>query len=382
MDMLIILTYTAICIGIFKLFKIPLNKWSVPTAVLGGVVLLSTIMIIMNYLHPYAKYGKEVFATIPITPLVGGNIKSVDIVPNVLVKKGDVLFTLYNDEQSLALKKAEAALEQAKNQVLQNDQALLAATGQVAKADANKDRTETTYFRYKEGHENGGESSPFTQQELDNRREFYEGALASLESAQATERQVRLLTESKISGENTQVAQLKSARDKAQLDFDRTFVRAPVDGMPTQVALRPGMRAGIVSMRPVMSFIPTEKRRFAARIWQNSLLRLHKGLDAEVILDSVPGHVFKGKVVEILPAMAEGEYQGQGVLMASNRLSTHGFTVAIIELEENLDDYNLPRGVQGQAVAYNPKDDFLHTSMVRKILLRMMSWIKYVYPMK
>jgi multidrug resistance efflux pump len=382
MDMLIILTYTAICVAIFKLFKIPLNKWSVPTAVLGGVVLLSTIMIIMNYLHPYAKYGKEYFATIPITPLVAGNIKSVDVVSNIAVKKGDVLFTLYNDEQKIALAKAEAALAQAKNQVLQNDQALLAAIGQVAKADANKDRTEITYFRYKEGHEKGGESSPFTQQELDNRREFYEGALASLESAQASERQVRLLTESKILGENTHVAQLKSAKDKAQLDFDRTIVRAPVDGIPTQVGLRPGMRAGILAVRPVMSFIPIEKRRFAARIWQNSLLRLQDGLEAEVILDAVPGHVFKGKVVDILPAMAEGEMQGQGVLIASNRLATHGFTVAIIELEENLDDYNLPRGVQGQAVAYNPKGDHLHTSMVRKILLRMMSWIKYVYPMK
>jgi multidrug resistance efflux pump len=339
-------------------------------------------MIIMNYLHPYAKFGKEVFATIPITPLVAGNIKSVDVVPNVLVKKGDVLFTLYNDEQTIALDKAKAALAQAKNQVLQNDQALLAAIGQVAKAEANKERTEITYFRYQEGHAKGGESSPFTQQELDNRKGFYESALANLASAQASERKVRLLTESKILGENTQVAQLKSAQDRAQLDYDRTFVRAPVDGMPTQVALRPGMRAGILALRPVMSFIPTEKRRFAARIWQNSLLRLHKGLEAEVILDAVPGHVFKGKIVDVLPAMAEGEYQGQGILMGAGRLASHGFTVAIIELEENLDDYNLPRGVQGQAVAYNPKGDFLHTSMVRKILLRMMSWIKYVYPMK
>jgi len=382
MDMLIILTYTALCVAIFKMFKIPLNKWSVPTAVLGGVVLLSSIMIIMNYLHPYAKYGKEVFATIPITPLVAGNIKSVDVIANIEVKKGDVLFTLYNEEQTIALEKAEAALAQAKNQVLQNDQALLAAIGQVAKADANRDRTHASYFRYMEGHLKAGASSPFTQQELDNRREFYEGALANLDSAKATQRKVRLLTESKILGENTQVAQLKAVKNKAQLDFERTFVRAPVDGMPTQVALRPGMRAGILALRPVMSFIPTEKRRFAARIWQNSLLRLKKGLDAEVILDAVPGHVFKGKVVEILPAMAEGEYQGNGVLIGAGSLAKHGFTIAIIELEENLDDYNLPRGVQGQAVAFNPKGDFLHTSMVRKILLRMMSWIKYVYPIK
>lgn len=36
MDLLLILTYAAICIVIFKVFKIPLTKWTVPTAVLGG----------------------------------------------------------------------------------------------------------------------------------------------------------------------------------------------------------------------------------------------------------------------------------------------------------------------------------------------------------
>ena len=38
MDLLLILTYTAICVAIFKIFRIPLNKWTVPTAALGGVL--------------------------------------------------------------------------------------------------------------------------------------------------------------------------------------------------------------------------------------------------------------------------------------------------------------------------------------------------------
>lgn len=35
MDLLLILTYAAICVAVFKVFKIPLSKWTVPTAVLG-----------------------------------------------------------------------------------------------------------------------------------------------------------------------------------------------------------------------------------------------------------------------------------------------------------------------------------------------------------
>ena len=38
MEMLLILTYGAICLFIFKVFRVPVNKWTVPSAVLGGVV--------------------------------------------------------------------------------------------------------------------------------------------------------------------------------------------------------------------------------------------------------------------------------------------------------------------------------------------------------
>ena len=37
MELLMILTYAAICYAIFKIFRLPLNKWTVPTAVLGGM---------------------------------------------------------------------------------------------------------------------------------------------------------------------------------------------------------------------------------------------------------------------------------------------------------------------------------------------------------
>lgn len=382
MDLLIILTYTAICIAIFKIFKLPLNKWTVPTAVLGGIAILSALLLIMNYNHPYAKYAKEIFVTIPIIPQVTGTVATVEVVPNVEVKKGTILFTLENTQQTIALKQAEAALAESKNAVLQKDESLLAAISQVKKAQAEHDRTKAQYDRVKEGHESAGANSPFTQQEIDNKLGFYQSALATLTTAKSEERRLRLVTESKILGENTQVAQLQAARDKAQLDYDRTFIKAPVDGMPTQVGIRPGTRASSLPLAPVMSFIPTEKRKIAALFFQNSLRRLEDGLAAEVILDAVPGKVFTGKFVSILPAMAEGQIQAFGTLIPASVISKGGFVIGIIELDEDLTDYNLPLGVQGQAVVINHKHDILHVSMVRRILLRMMAWLKYVYPIK
>lgn len=36
METLMVLTYAAFCVALFKIFRIPLNKWTVPTAVLGA----------------------------------------------------------------------------------------------------------------------------------------------------------------------------------------------------------------------------------------------------------------------------------------------------------------------------------------------------------
>jgi hypothetical protein len=44
MELLLILTYSAICVAIFKIFKIPVNKWTLPTAALGGIFLMSFIL--------------------------------------------------------------------------------------------------------------------------------------------------------------------------------------------------------------------------------------------------------------------------------------------------------------------------------------------------
>ena len=37
MELLLILIYTAICTAVFKIFRIPVNKWTLPTAILGGI---------------------------------------------------------------------------------------------------------------------------------------------------------------------------------------------------------------------------------------------------------------------------------------------------------------------------------------------------------
>jgi len=77
MDLLLILTYAAICYGVFKLFKIPVNAYTLLTAVLGGVFLLGFLLLAMNYNHPYTKEARFFYFTTPIVPTVSGRVVEV-----------------------------------------------------------------------------------------------------------------------------------------------------------------------------------------------------------------------------------------------------------------------------------------------------------------
>ena len=94
MELLLILTYTALCVAIFKIFKIPVNKWTLPTAVLGGIFLIGFIMLVMNYNHPFTNNARIYFVSTPIIPDVKGRVIDVPVKPNEPLEAGDVLFRI------------------------------------------------------------------------------------------------------------------------------------------------------------------------------------------------------------------------------------------------------------------------------------------------
>lgn len=70
MDLLIVLTYVALAWAVFKIFRIPVNQWTLATAALGGVFLVSGLILLMNYNHPYTFTAQKAVIAIPITPQV------------------------------------------------------------------------------------------------------------------------------------------------------------------------------------------------------------------------------------------------------------------------------------------------------------------------
>ncbi len=373
MDLLLILTYTAICIAIFKIFKIPLNKWSVPTAVLGGVVLIGTLILLMNYNHPFTAIGGQVFNTTPIVSGVRGKVIEVNVEPNQPLRKGDVLFKIDPTPFEAAVIQKQAAVAEAKQQVLQLESVYKGAVSNTTKAAAERDKAKREYERYEKGFKRGA----FTAQQVDTTNQAYKGAQAALEAALASEESARLAYESEINGENTTVARVEAELAQAEFNLEQTVATAPTDGFVTQLALRPGMMAVPLPLAPVMTFVHTEDKYYAAAFRQNSLQRLEKGFEAEFVFRALPGRVFKGEVVEVLPAIAEGQIQARGALLGTQALTTQGRVIVKLKINDDMSQYHLPLGSNAEVAVYS--DSFEHVSVMRKVLIRMKSWQNYLY---
>ena len=61
MELLLILIYVSICYVIFKVFRIPVNQWSLATAALGGIIGIALLLLIMNYNHPFTNQCPHLF---------------------------------------------------------------------------------------------------------------------------------------------------------------------------------------------------------------------------------------------------------------------------------------------------------------------------------
>lgn len=317
MDLLLILTYTAICVAIFKLFRIPLNKWTVPTAVLGGIVLIGALIFLMNYNHPYSEVARSYFVTTPVIPVVTGKVIEVPVQGNHMIEKGEVLFRIDPKPFEWRVKAIKAQLVS-------------------ARADQNR-------------------ASELVKREVGNRRN------------------VDLAT--------SQVDNLQAQLGLAQFELDNTVVRAPARGFVTHVSLRPGMMASQLPLRPSMVFVPDEGPYFTAWMRQNSQLRLTVGDDAEVAFDGIPGKVFAGKVKQVIGVIGEGQVQPSGTLTSYSGSPPPGRVPVIIEITDPAyAEYaaRMPGGAYGQAALYS--QHFHHVAVMRKILLRMAAWMNYIFP--
>ena len=375
MDLLIILTYVALAWAVFKIFRIPVNKWTVPTAALGGIVLVSGLILLMNYNHPYTSLAQKAVIAIPVTPQVTGIVTEVTDKQNMRIKKGDMLFRLDQTLFKARVDRLNADLVTAIHNIQVLRGQLEESLANTSNVSAERDRLYKNYQRYLSGSK--ARVNPFSEQDIDDARQNYLAQDALVKGSVAEQRQIKSQLDSMVGGEQSQIVSLRAQLAEAQYNLDQTIIRAPSDGYVTQVLIRPGSFASSLPLRPVMIFIPEQKRQVIAQFRQNSLLRLTPGDEAEVVFNALPGQVFSAKLLRIIPVVSGGTYQAQGTLQSLTIDPGSDGVLAVVELEPDAAVDALPDGIFAQVAVYS--DHFSHVSVMRKVLLRMTSWVHYLY---
>jgi len=375
MELLLILIYVSICYVIFKLFRIPVNQWSLATAVLGGIFGISFLLLVMNYNHPFTNNARIYFAVTPVLPTVRGRVTEVPVQPNVPLKEGDELFRIDPKPYQYVVDQKKAALAEAEQNVRQLKASLDQATAAADKANAQLQLAQMDFDRQTELFK----TRTIAQATLDISSRNFEAAKQTVTGARAEEERARLAFSSNIEGVNTTVARLTAELADAQYDLDQTVTRAPGPGFVTQMALRPGMYIVPAPLRPVMVFVNTDIRDegLGAAFLQNALQRVKPGDEAEVAFDAVPGRVFKGKVRVVVDAIAAGQVQANGTLTDFGERTAGGRAMAMIDIVDDISGYQIPAGSAGLVAIYT--EYWHHLSLLRKILLRMRSWENYVF---
>jgi hypothetical protein len=72
MELFLITGYIALCVAVFTVLRIPLNRWTVPTASIGGVALVFALIQLLNFYHPYSDRSQQHLAIAPNTQSVTG----------------------------------------------------------------------------------------------------------------------------------------------------------------------------------------------------------------------------------------------------------------------------------------------------------------------
>lgn len=258
--------------------------------------------------------------TAQITSMVSGQVAQVVVKDTQTVHRGDVLVRIDDRDAKIALAQAEAELAKAKRQYKQtaanssslNSQVVVradeinSAKAQVAQAQADYDRAALELNRRAQLAASGAVS----KEELTKAQSAVETAKAGLELAKAGLAQAsssRKAAEStlaanealiqgvsEVSTPDVQVAQAHV--EQAQLDLERTVIRAPVDGVVTRRNIQVGQR--VAPGTSMMMIVPLNDLYVDANFKESQLKKVRPGqivtLTSDLYGDDVEYH---GKVM-------------------------------------------------------------------------------------
>jgi multidrug resistance efflux pump len=298
-------------------------RWGIITCLMLTVALITVIF----YFHPSTTTATLFYRTVPIVPETNGRVSEVHVGFSAPVKQGDVIFKLDSSRQ-------EATMETARRRIAEVDASLLAAQADILKADGQIQEAKSVYQQASDELDTKRELQKrnpgiVPQRDIEKlevllaaRQGAVDSATASKQSA--TTRVTALLPAQKASAE--------AALAEAQVELDKTSVRAGVAGRVEQFTLRVGDVVNPV-MRPAGILIPegAGQQALSAGFGQIEAQVIKVGMVAEATCMSKPWTVIPMVVTGVQDYIAAGQFRGGEQLVEAQQVRAPGTILAFLE---------------------------------------------------
>jgi multidrug resistance efflux pump len=339
-------------------------RWGITACVILTVCLITVIF----YNHPSTTSATLYFRTVPILPETNGRVAEIYVRENGTIASGSPIFRLDSSKQQAALETARRKIAEVEAAIVIARAEIQKADGQVREAEGNLQLIVEELETKQELHRRSPGNVPLREIErLEVRAASTRGTVAAATAAkQATEIRVSEVLPAERASAEAELAQ-------AQVELDKTVVRAGVSGRIEQFVLRVGDVVNPL-MRPAGVLIPegAGQRGLQAGFGQIEAQIIKEGMVAEVTCVSKPWTIIPMVVTSVQDFIAAGQFRGGEQLIDPQQVTRQGTLLVYLEplYEGGLE--GVTPGSSCIANAYSSNHDVIQareTSAVKRVVL-------------
>ncbi|MGB9410691.1 MAG: HlyD family secretion protein, partial [Pseudolabrys sp.] len=298
-------------------------RWGIVSCLMLTVALITTVF----YFHPSTTNVTSFFRTVPIISEKVGRVAEIYAGLSAHVEKGAPIFRLDSSQQ-------EATVALLRRRIAETDAAMLVARSDVQAADAQIEQAKSAHQQALEELQtkeelNRRNADIVARREIERLQNVVNGRQAAIDAATAAKQALEAKLSTLLPA---QKASAEAALAEAQVDLDKTIIRAGVTGRVEQFALQVGDIVNPI-LRPAGILIPdgAGRRALTAGFGQIEAQVLRVGLVAEVACGSKPWRIIPMVVVQVQDYIAAGQFRGGEQLLEAQTVARPGTILAVLE---------------------------------------------------
>ncbi|ASS59046.1 HlyD family secretion protein [Rhizobium leguminosarum bv. viciae] len=349
-------------------------RWGITACLLLTVSLITMIF----YFHPSAQTATAIFRTVTIMPEATGRVEEVFIGLNQKVEAGSPLFRLDNSEQQAARETARRRVAEVEAGIKVTQTELIGVDGQIKEAQGAYQTAVDEYEMKAQLLTNNA----VARREVERLATTIDGRKGALDATVAK----KLTLETQIAVQlPAQRASAEAALAQAQVELDKTIVRAGVAGTVQQFTLRRGDVVNAM-LRPAGILVPegAGQSTLIAGFGQIEAQVMKKGMIAEATCIGKPFTIIPMVVTDVQEVIAAGQLRATDQLIDVQQTAQPGTLTVFLQPLYPGGLNGVPPGSSCIANAYTNNHDALadpNIGKVRWFALHMVDAVGLVHAM-